>query len=481
MRKLSRWKKAGLIIRTAGTLALAGVMFAGAPAVWAAPTSGAAVSDNIVVREEAVSGAQIGSLYANQEVTITGETEGSDGNVWYQITFEGTDGERTGWVRSDLIGASDSSAAGEEGDASSDVQGTAENQEDDADAGNTVRFETNGGYVDLRDVPEEEAALVSDRFVPAECGLDGGSVQGYQLAGPDAMVAADADLTVFYYLYGTNELGEQGWYVYDSEKNVLQKNLVNMSYSIPEQTEPEGDQTQQFDVNSIYRMLAAGLCLICVLLLVLVVVFSVRYRKLRNLLEDAADDREEISGNGKSEKRDAAGAEKTEKKAAPRKEEHRKAEAQNEDYDIPVSGTDGYDLPDDDSYDVYDLDDLDEVLEAEKEPDIPKEAEPKKSESKSKQKQEEPENRLQEADRELSGEDAELERILREESGKMFGTENEPGKDAAEKPSEGKKTGEEEQVSAKADPEQKKDPYPDLPEDIEFVDDGVEDEDLEFL
>ena len=33
----------------------------------------------------------------------------------------------------------------------------------------------------------------------------------------------------------------------------------------------------------------------------------------------------------------------------------------------------------------------------------------------------------------------------------------------------------------KTDADQKKDPYPDLPEDIEFVDDGVEDEDLEFL
>ena len=85
MRKLSRWKKAGLIIRTAGMLAVVGAVVFNVQTAWAAPSSGAAVSDNIVVREEAVSGAQVGSLYADQEVTITGETQGTDGNVWYQI------------------------------------------------------------------------------------------------------------------------------------------------------------------------------------------------------------------------------------------------------------------------------------------------------------------------------------------------------------------------------------------------------------
>ena len=64
----------------------------------------------------------------------------------------------------------------------------------------------------------------------------------------------------------------------------------------------------------------------------------------------------------------------------------------------------------------------------------------------------------------------------------MFGAETErPGETAAEKPAGGEKKENKERASVKTDADQKKDPYPDLPEDIEFVDDGVEDEDLEFL
>lgn len=477
MRKLSRWKKAGLIIRTAGMLAVAGAVVFNVQTAWAAPSSGAAVSDNIVVREEAVSGAQVGSLYADQEVTITGETQGTDGNVWYQITFEGNGGERTGWVRSDLIETSDSSAAEEGENTSSDTQGTADDQENAAtDSGDTIRVEMADGYVDLRDVPEEEAALVSDRFTPAVCELESGSVQGYQLAGPDEMVASDADLTVFYYVYGANELGEEGWYVYDSEKDVLQKNLVNMSYSIQAEAESETGQGQQFDMNSVYRMLVGGLCLICVLLLALVIIFSVRYRKLRDLLEDATDEEREVSESGKGSRRDGGRAERIGKKnSGSRKEERGKTEAKKEDYDIPAVETDGYDLPDDDSYDVYDLDELDEILEAEKEPETQEKTESKRNST-------EPEECLREPEEEQSGEDAELERILREESGKMFGAETErPGETAAEKPAGGEKKENKERASVKTDADQKKDPYPDLPEDIEFVDDGVEDEDLEFL
>lgn len=43
----------------------------------------------------------VGSAYAGQTLQITGEVAGSDGYTWYQVTFEGDNGTRAGYVRSD--------------------------------------------------------------------------------------------------------------------------------------------------------------------------------------------------------------------------------------------------------------------------------------------------------------------------------------------------------------------------------------------
>lgn len=482
MKKLSRWEKTGAGVRTAGVTAIAAALMFGVQTAWGAPSSGSAVSDNIVVRQEAVTGAQVGSLYADQEVTITGETEGSDGKVWYQITFEGNGEEKTGWVRSDLIEAGETETPGEE---TEDGQTSAPAAEENDAAG--VRVETGAGYVDLVDVPEEEASLVSSRFTAAVCELEDGSVQGYQLAEPDEMVAADADLTAFYYLYGTNEIGEQGWYIYDAEEGSIQKCLDNMHYAVPEETDAE--QSQDFDAGSLNRMLFGGLCLICLLLLVLTIVFSVRYRRLRKLLEKetelpeeraAAADRAERKAKKRSADRVPEAEEQEEKarrkKSVQKNQPEKKAEPEKEDYAIPTAEEDGYDLPDDDSYDVYDLDELDGILEAEKESEMSEYHDPEEILK---------HQDIAQAGETPSGEDEDLEKILREESEKLFGT---AGK-AAEKTAPGKKdSGRQKEKGAasgmRPDGEEKKSPensIPDLPEDIEFVDDGIEDEDLEFL
>lgn len=464
MKRLSIWEKTGFRIRTAGVLAAVCVLAAGTQSVWAAPTSGAAVSDNIVVREEAVDGAQTGSLYADQEVTITGESEASDGNVWYHITFEGNNGEQTGWVRSDLIEASGAGA----GD-SSDVQGAAAGQTDDGADVTTVRMEIPDGYVDLTDVPEGEAAQVSDRFIPAACELEEGTIQGYQLASPDELVSDDADLTVVYYLYGTDDRGETGWYVYDAGEGILQKSILNMHYSIPAQ--PVQAQADNSGDSSMGRMIFGGLCLICLLLLVLVIIFSVRYRRLRNLLEEETGEAGEMPVAEKQQVREREPEEKAVRKNAghQKKDNNRKAEYSSLDEE--------YDLPDDDSYDVYDLDELDQVLKAEKESENLKRPEPEKTLE---------EADLEEPDLAQSREDAELERILKEESEKMFRLKpDETGKtdseDIPERKNDKKAPVDQKKNSTRAEQKNVKNEIPDLPEDIEFVDDGVEDEDLEFL
>ncbi len=469
MKKISTWKQMRWMVWAAGVLAVAALAGVHTETAWA--TSAEAVSDNIVVREEAVDGAQIGSLYADQEVTITGQTEGSDGNVWYEITFEGQGEERSGWVRSDLVEETDPSA-GAEDPADGGEETPAAGQDPEATGADTVRVQIADGYVDLADVPQDAAALVSDRFVPAVCQLADGSVQAYQLAGPDEMVSADADLTVFYYVYGTNELGEQGWYTYDSETGTLQKSLTNMQYALPQpdSTAQAGDS----DDGGMDRMLLAGAGLVCILLLVLVIVVSVRYRRLRRLLEEASDFEEETAEVRKEIPEERPEKKTTVKKSGRQKNERR--ETEKEAVQIPVVEEEGYDLPDDDSYDIYDLDDLDQILDAEKATQPQTRTDPEKT-----LKEQEP---ARAAGME-GGEDAELERILREESEKLFGLKTEKtgqtehsGKAAG---SGKKKAGEQAVKELKSEKEKKKEEIPDLPEDIEFVDDGIDDDDLEFL
>ncbi len=467
MKRLSIWKRTGFGVRTAGILAAICVFAAGVQDVWAAPSSGSAVSDNVVVREEAVDGAQIASLDADQEVTITGESEASDGNVWYQITFEGTGGEQTGWVRSDLIETS-------EEEESADGQDTDE-QTEDTSAAAAVRVETAGGYVDLTDVPEEQAALVSDRFISAVCELEEGTVRGYQLADADELVADDADVTAFYYLYGTDDRGEEGWYVYDAGEGILQKSILNMNYSIPtETTETIQTQAETSGGSSVGQMIFGGLCLICLFLLVLVIVFSARYRRLRNLLEEETGESGEMPVSEKQQAEESEPEEREDRKEARHQKKDDIPKTENS---SPDDGEDGCDLPDDDSYDVYDLDELDQILAGEK-----------KAESLKKPEQEDtPEKAdFREDDPVISREDAELERILREESEKMFRLNSDqtgntvPG-DIPENRNEKKLPEDQKRDSDPEDQKQKKDEIPDLPEDIEFVDDGIEDEDLEFL
>ena len=77
---------------------------------WAAPTSGTAINDNTRVRS-AIGGNPIGSLKANQEVTIKEEQTSGDGYTWYEITFDWNGAETDGWVRSDMISSGNGTAA----------------------------------------------------------------------------------------------------------------------------------------------------------------------------------------------------------------------------------------------------------------------------------------------------------------------------------------------------------------------------------
>lgn len=156
-----------------------------------------------------------------------------------------------------------------------------------------LREEMKDGYVILVNVPEEIAAEVSGRYVQSDCSFEEGSVMAYQLQETDDQMDAAAAISDFYYMYGITQSGEGGWYLYDAADETLQRSIANMQYGGVSQEDDEGDASAiSFDADSITRMLIAGLGLFCLLLLMLVIIFSVRYRKLRRFLEDECDEDE---------------------------------------------------------------------------------------------------------------------------------------------------------------------------------------------
>lgn len=98
----------------------------------------------------------------------------------------------------------------------------------------------------------------------------------------------NASVSDFYYVYGTNSQGESGWYTYDSAGQTIQRSIANMQYQENAGNAEGTDQAENnsvFELDSMTRMLTAGLGIVALLLLILFIVTSVRYHRLRKYLD----------------------------------------------------------------------------------------------------------------------------------------------------------------------------------------------------
>ena len=151
-------------------------------------------------------------------------------------------------------------------------------------------------FVVVTNVPTAEAEKVSDRYQATQCTFENGSIMAYQASDTDETVSADVSASEFYYVYGTSSSGQSGWYVYDSVNKTLQRSMANMQYGSTAQNSAGDQKTASgFDKNSMTRMLTAGIGIVALLLLILLIVMSVRYHRLRRYLDGAVgpDDEED--------------------------------------------------------------------------------------------------------------------------------------------------------------------------------------------
>lgn len=105
-------------------------------------TSATVTSSSVNIRSEASTSASIaGKATSGQELTVTGETQGSDGKTWYAVTFDNV----SGYIRSDLVEAHVSDATAEPTvDESQETEEPEEEPIVDNSADYSVAFEDDG-------------------------------------------------------------------------------------------------------------------------------------------------------------------------------------------------------------------------------------------------------------------------------------------------------------------------------------------------
>lgn len=105
-------------------------------------TSATVTSSSVNIRSEASTSASLaGKATSGQELTVTGETQGSDGKTWYAVTFDNV----SGYIRSDLVEAHVSEATAEPTvDESQETEEPEEEPIVDNSADYSVAFEDDG-------------------------------------------------------------------------------------------------------------------------------------------------------------------------------------------------------------------------------------------------------------------------------------------------------------------------------------------------
>ncbi len=193
---MSKWsRKFGKILTAAGISAFIAVSSLTVPIEVSAAR---AVTDDIMIRNDASREAgAIGSLQEGEEVTILDAVQSADGYVWYYIQLENGN---TGYVRSDLIEASDEElAAINSGQPENEQTQEAEPEEEPEEPEQEPQEEPAG-----QDQSTQEAAAAATQTAPAQT--------------PDGEYDATKDPNAkFSVSYDTDESGSGEWYVHNDD------------------------------------------------------------------------------------------------------------------------------------------------------------------------------------------------------------------------------------------------------------------------
>ena len=223
---------------------------------FAAKTGNVRVNDVNVRSEASAESNRVCKLPINTTVTIVDEATGNDGNVWYSVTFTLDGAEKAGWIRSDMLNVTESE--GTEGEISTGGSGNA--------------------YTILEPIEPYE---VSDALTQTTISVGEESVTAWQVS---TEATGGQEL---YLVYAEKADGSNGWFYYDPAEETFQRDLGQFAGSGEE--EPEGliealqKELTELKESSAKKLnmrlyLIVGLAVLCVILLVLAIVFGLKYR-----------------------------------------------------------------------------------------------------------------------------------------------------------------------------------------------------------
>ena len=116
MKKLLQRQSSCRFTRWAAICA-AGIMLMMCGITGRAAQTATANTDNVNVRTQASAESErVCKVLKSTELTVVDQTTGSDGNVWYSVTFTHEGTEKSGWIRSDMVTVTETEDPAEEGE-----------------------------------------------------------------------------------------------------------------------------------------------------------------------------------------------------------------------------------------------------------------------------------------------------------------------------------------------------------------------------
>lgn len=218
-------------------------------------------SNNTSIRAGAsTSNEKIVSANSGTVVNIVGEENGSDGMKWYQISFTYNDSEKTGYIRSDLVTLNEpaeSNITGEENNGEAATEPTQEEPQ-----------QSEQQQPESADNASQSKILMNVEETPY-------IMPGFELIGlnwNDQTINAYKNGN-FYIFYAQEQNGEEGWYVFDSEKDVYQRYV----YATPDAAIPS-------EKGGIVGLLPV--IILVVIVIILAAVVGLLFLKLREYAGD---------------------------------------------------------------------------------------------------------------------------------------------------------------------------------------------------
>lgn len=238
------------------------------------------VSNNVRIRKGASTAhGVVATANRGMVVTVNGEAAGADGKKWYQVSFSYNSKEITGFIRSDLVTFDELPAdtavteiTGTESEASTEVatEPVTETQPQEEQPQPEQNTTNNNQNMILMNV--EETPYVLPGFIAVKLNWNEQQIDAYKNGN-------------FYLFYAQMQTGEEGWYLFDSEKGIYQRYV----YTTADAQTPENDGMSSSP---------ATIIIFVVIIIVLLVIIAMMFLKLREFsaeydYDDEGDDSDE--------------------------------------------------------------------------------------------------------------------------------------------------------------------------------------------